>query len=56
MAAILAQSKIAIAGQERRDLLALAERMKSESAAARQALRRQQRPIHGENSRDTTAR
>jgi hypothetical protein len=38
MAAILAHGKIAITDQERRDLLALAERMKSEGAAARQAL------------------
>jgi hypothetical protein len=39
MAAILADGKIAITDQERRDLLALAEQMKSEGAAARQALR-----------------
>ena len=36
MAAILAHGKIAITDQERRDLLALAEQMTSEGAAARQ--------------------
>ena len=58
MAAILAHGKIAITDQERRDLLALAEQMKSEGAAARQALqpaRRQEHPIQEENGRDTTA-
>ena len=35
MAAILAHGKIAITDQERRDLLALAEQMKAEGAAAR---------------------
>ena len=38
MTAILAYGKIAITDQERRDLLALAEQMTSEGAAARQAL------------------
>lgn len=58
MAAILAHGKIAITDQERRDLLALAERMTSEGTAAvrlSSPARRQQRPIQEKNSRDTTA-
>ena len=58
MAKILAYGKIAITDRERGDILALAERMKSEDGAVPQALEacpRAETPEPGGDVRDTTA-